>query len=889
MLGFGDVLRVARDVLRDHREVACEVGRSLDVLLVDEFQDTSRLQRDLVQLLWAEDERRVSGAIPHIGDARRHGLFVVGDRKQSIYGFRGADVSVFAELCVGLAGAPAREALGIVAGAAWEPDPPLADFVSLRHNRRGNGALLAFANAFSRERFKVREPPAELFEIEYRGETEDLRVPSGESVEPQAPRTTWLRFADEAAPSRLDEATVIASRIVTIIASGEPRVLGRSPMFRDIAVLTQTNEMLDAAAFALAQRAVPHVASGRGFYSATEVGDLASMLSLILDPSDKLALAEVLRGPWAGVHDLTLLGLTDQHRGLVELGPAWESGERRNLVHSEDFGSVKRLRRTVEALARNVDHLGPAGVLRQAVRELRLEEVLALLPRGEQRVANVRKLLLMAEREPHPARFLERLRDLMAREAAETEAATFSDEDDAVRLLTVHASKGLAFPIVFIPQAGALPRPRERGFLALDLGTATRDPTIAVKIADPEMGALEAPSFARSVETADRRERAERQRLAYVAVTRASEAMFFVGDRRPPKSGDGLSYSSTDAASLREIVSTEMSREAASLAVEMVSETSANRASVALAPDRVCRPDPPPAFRPLPPSPPWRVLAVAPTSLQDFAHCRRRFQLAHVLGLPERAPQKLASPLSDNDGDAGQLQGNRLDPRAEGTLVHRVLERLPRETWGTSAVKDAASDLLVHEGLPKDHPVHSEVVTRVTRFAAGKYAVQIARAGAQIAREVPFVLRVPDAEGRTLVLRGSMDLLVRWPDGSVEVVDYKRARGPSPEPYAFQLDVYLLAAKQASPEGSKMRAGIVFLGGDAAQPIWRPAPDLKGVEERLCRLGLDLMVARWTETFPRASQETCRAIRCGYFHSCYPDTKSGERQLSLPLNQGQEP
>ena len=868
LLGFGDVLRLARDVLRDRPDVAHEVGRGLDVLLVDEFQDTSRLQRDLVHLVWAREDRRVSGVVPHVGDLRPHGLFVVGDRKQSIYGFRGADVSVFAELCVGLAGAPAREALGISPGSAWEPSTPLADFVSLRHNRRGNAGLLAFANAFSRERFKVREPPAQLFEIEFIPSTEDLLVPPERIGEPLEPRTSWVRAAGDSETTRLDEAHAIANRILAIVSSGQPRVGGNAPSYRDIAVLAPTNEMLDAAAFALAQCGVPHVVAGRGFYSASEVRDLASMLALILDPKDKLALLEVLRGPWVGAHDASLVGLTEPYRGLLEIGPAWDKGSRRELVHDDDKDALSRVRRIVSQLWRNLDRLGPAGVLREAVRELALEEVLVLLPRGEQRVANVRKLIRMAEREVNAVRFLERLYDLIAREVAESEAATFSDEDDAVRLLTVHSSKGLDFPIVFVPQVGLLPRPRERGVMVLDLGAGGAPPTLAVRIADAEVGSLEGPSFVRAIEVGARRDRAERQRLAYVAMTRASEAMILVGDRRPSKTGDNVRYWSTDVSALCEIAATDASRLAGGLVVEELTRRAPSPVS---SPADVA--DGAPLASPEDPrlaTPAWQLAAIAPTALQDFAHCPRRFQLMHLLGLPERAPSALASqPTRDEDA-----QAPRLDARAEGTLAHRILECIPREVFGRPEAERAAGDLLAREGIGPDHEKYATVLAPVVRFASGAYAARAANADAELAREVPFVLRVPDASGRTLALRGSIDLMVIWPDGSVDVIDYKRARGPSPEPYAFQLDVYLLAAGQISPDTRRMRAGIVFLGGDAKEPLWRKSPDPERTRRRLSELAAGLVQARWTETFPRVPPDRCRAIRCGYFRSCHPGQPS---------------
>ncbi len=868
LLGFGDVLRIARDVLRDDAGVARDVSGSLDALLVDEFQDTSRLQRELVQLLWAREERRVTGEVPALGDVRPDGLFVVGDRKQSIYGFRGADVGVFAELCVGLAGAPARIALGIAPGAAWEPPEPLADFVSLRHNRRGTAGLLAFANAFSRERFAVREPPPELYEIAYVPETEDLLVPD-EGEHPPRACTTWLRWDEDDKVSRVDEGVAIADRIRTMVEAGEPRVRGNPPQYRDVAILAPTNEMLDAAAFALAQAGVPHVVAGRGFYASTEVRDLRSMLALVLDPKDKLAMLEVLRGPWMGAHDVTLLGLTEPGRGLAEIGPAWERGERRSLMHPDDADGLGTLRRVVGELWRNLDRLGPGGVLREAVRELALEEVLVLLPRGEQRIANVRKLLAMAEREPNVVRFLERLDRAMDRDASESEAATFSDEDDAVRLLTVHASKGLDFPIVFLPELGRMPRPRERGTIAIDLGVAFEAPVLTVRIPDARGGTLEPPSFARVTRTADRRDRAERQRLSYVAATRASEAMVLVGDRRPPKSGDGLRYYATDAASLRALAARDETAAAAALVVERV--TKAPLRTSQASPERAAPPLP---TDPRPPPPGWRSLAVAPTSLQDFAHCPRRFQLVHVLGLPERSPApRVAVEPEESEEGAGPA---RLDARAEGTLAHHVLERLPPDVFGTALAAGAASDLLAREGLGTDHPRHAVVVARVAKFAGGAYAARVAQGRGDLAREVPFVLRVADAEGRTLALRGSIDLLVTWPDGTVEVVDYKRARGPSPNPYGFQLDLYLLAAHELHPRAPRMRAGIVFLGGDAGEPVWRSSRDPARTRAHLADLAAKLVHARWTSSFPRVAPPRCREIRCGYFRSCHPGEKTTE-------------
>src|SRR5580692_2343940 len=150
VLSYGDVLRTARDMLASGPAVARDLSSTLDAFLIDEFQDTSRTQREIVELMWqdsASESSAVSGDLPRVARVRRRGLLIVGDRKQSIYGFRGADVGSFAELCIGLAGQPAREALRIAPGRVWEPEEPIADFVALRHNRRSAPSVLTFVNA----------------------------------------------------------------------------------------------------------------------------------------------------------------------------------------------------------------------------------------------------------------------------------------------------------------------------------------------------------------------------------------------------------------------------------------------------------------------------------------------------------------------------------------------------------------------------------------------------------------------------------------------------------------------------------------------------------------------------------------------------------------------
>lgn len=832
-LGFGEILRAARLLLRDRPDVAAEVSATMEALLVDEFQDTSRVQRDLLQLLWARQElRTLPGSIPPLSTMRPKGLLVVGDRKQSIYGFRGADVGVFAELAVGLAGAPAREALGIPLGVTWEPKDPLADFHALRHNRRSVPAILSFANAFSARRFQAADTPPELFEIEYVPTTEDLLVPPERPAPSKAPATTWLRIAPKGASStRLEEALVIGARVKQLLAE-------RTPL-QDIAILASTNGMLDAAAFALAQLDIPYVMAGKSFFRAREVSDLAAMLRLILEPADRLAAVEVLRGPWGGVRDETLLGLVETRAGIVP-PDRWTKPPVPELIHPDDITTLKDLAALVLSLGRCAVRLSAGAILREAISARGLRGVLLAMPRGEQRVGNVDKLLSMADRHADARSFRVWLDDAKDQEVAESEAATFSAHDDAVRLLTIHASKGLDFKTVFVPEIAANTARGDKSVASLEIGMGEERNVLAVRVVDSTGLVLEPPSYLRAHANSKRRDRAERQRLAYVAVTRAAERLFLVGGRSretpldPGASTLGaLIDMSSDVLSVEDVVAPEMSVVSSRQDTERL-----------VAPElAVVRPA-------------WRALPIAPTALADFVYCPRRFELAHVLGISEyRRTGRIGAKLL-------------LDARTQGTLAHAVLESLSVGHF-LSADRGGVETALSRLGVPRDHSEHSAITTRVLRFLESHFVRTMAAAGASLSREVSFVLPIQDAQGREILLGGSMDLVVVWPDESVDVIDYKSARVGDITKYDFQLAVYGLAALDMFGGGRRLRVGLSFLGSGDGEPIWHDQLGLIATRAKITAAGDELMSSRWSNTFPRVTRDRCAAIHCGYQARCF--------------------
>jgi RecB family exonuclease len=259
--------------------------------------------------------------------------------------------------------------------------------------------------------------------------------------------------------------------------------------------------------------------------------------------------------------------------------------------------------------------------------------------------------------------------------------------------------------------------------------------------------------------------------------------------------------------------------------------------------------------------PSWSSIPIAPTALADFDHCARRFELVHLLGLPEHA-----RGARSKESEAGVL-----DARAQGTLAHKVLERLPVEAFH-SPNPSAVTRILASIGVPADHPQEPAIAARVLRFVGTAYAKSIANA--RIEREVAFVLPIADRDGRAVTLRGSMDLVVVWPDGSVDVIDYKSARGGDPESYAFQLDIYALAARERYPEAPRLRVGLSFLGAGTGEPVWRALAPSEIVRSRVAALGAQLITARWRDAFPRVAIEKCEAFHCGFIGRCHPHRES---------------
>ncbi len=749
-LDFEDLQLRARDLLRSDSAIRERERERFRSIMVDEFQDTNRLQTELLDLLLDDEEGE---------------LFVVGDEFQSIYGFRHADVAVFRER---------REAAGAV--------------LPLTRNYRSRPEVLAAVN--------------ELFGAEFGDDFRPLE-PADERGSTALRTAFELLVTDKTATAELgvhwrrSEARHVARRVRELVDAGDA-IPG------EIVLLFAAGT--DAEWFEEELRAVglpTYRAAGRNYFGQQQVSDLLAYLRLLHNRYDDEALLNVLASPFVGVSNDALVLV----RAEAQRQPIFR-GLERSLPGDLD----ERDRRLLLAFKQRYERLLAFAV--QAPLELLCERIvaehdydLAVLARedGRRRYANLRKLARLARsyEELRGADLEGFVRFVAGQEAVgarEADAVSEEEGAGAVRLLTIHAAKGLEFKVVVVADAGRS-RPPISDILALS------DGRFGFKVAHPATGKrLGTTSYHEVREHREAAERAERLRLYYVAMTRAMERLIVSGSIGPRGEGEETPI----GWALGRLELEEQAREAADGPLEV----GRGGATVVLRVDRG-QPDPAPLVVPVgpsplvdqggqlalfagsgeaipPPAPRLRELtAVAErpahhparlsySAISLFERCSYRYYAERVVGMQ-------AVPWT-----TGEQTG--LHPTEIGDAAHRLLEQVdlarpqPPETLAET----------VHAWYPAVSEAELQrIEAHVNSYCTSSLAHRVAELqGARAERPFAFVL-----DG--VLLNGRLDVLWRDEHRAL-VVDYKTnvLGGRSPAEvveaeYRTQRLVYALACFRA--------------------------------------------------------------------------------------------
>jgi ATP-dependent helicase/nuclease subunit A len=836
-LDFEDLQLEAVRLLRDHPAIAESYLERFRHVLIDEFQDTNELQLMLVRLLQGPETR----------------VFTVGDEFQSIYGFRHADVRVFRRERERLKQLPDQAAVlplsgnfrslpGVLAAVNSLGDAILEDFRPLtvgRVDRPRN------ANGH-------HDPSVEL-----------LLTPGGAAWKDHALRLD-LPGDYPSAPDRVAEARFLAARLRRLREGGARR--------RDMVVLLRAFTHVAAYEEEL-QRAglAPYVVGGRGYWSQQQVDDVRRLLSTIANPLDDDCLFGMLASPACGVLPDTLWLLRraagerrhvwptlERHFGAQADGAA-ETGEDEQRWIAQIPGSdVERLGEICAALAELRGEAGYVGLdvlVELAVTRTGYDLAVLAMTGGRRRLANVRKLMRMARQfetaEGRDLRgFLDHLEERATRDR-EGEAATEAEDHDGVRVMTVHAAKGLQFPIVAVADLG-------RELLRFGRGPDVR---IEAARADPAPEADELPTGARVgirlarfgsvavglfdhdelADEAAREEAAESCRLAYVAATRAEDHLILSGCYDPAKVSkpvpeEGLKPSVPITERLMRALDIVEPPQDAVLEVPppeprpgLEARFGTGRIAV-----RLNRPDPD-AFAALGPgrpeegaersdfdgSPPLARPATLPepaaghlsySALSSYERCGYRFYIERVVGMPGLDPH---AANGDGSGSGSQQRFGF------GNAVHALLEWSARHGW-REPPQGLVVGLLNREGIGA-HKLEQAMTMVRAWLDSGFRRQELADPEARARPEMPFMLRLGDS-----IVRGTMDLLVTGADGAL-VVDYKTdsladaTPGELVDRYGVQRKIYALAAGSAPDRPVRTAYAFLDQGGEVVTHDFEPA------------------------------------------------------------------
>ncbi len=504
-LSYDAMIILARDLLRDHVEIRREEAARFDHLLIDEFQDTDPLQYEIAFFL-AEDPGGRPPAARGAWEARlRPGkLFIVGDWKQSIYRFRGADLDAFE-----------RAVDKVVKEGGTR--------VELQANFRSRPEVLEPLDAVFRELFPADRgaPPGALAYQPISG----VRERAGE-----ARLEVWsVGDAKAGANERREaEGKAIAAWIRQGIDQGELQA-------REVAILLRAFSEVDLYLRALAELGIPYlVEGGKQFFKRLEVELLLSILRAAVNPADAVSLVGWLRSPAAAVPDRELQLHADRNRGKLF---SW------SRLASPDPEKFPRLSRALADFNAFYDrHRGEPldSIAWAALRETPLRLAMAASYEGAQKVANLEKAAghiaqLSCDGRLSPQEILDRIEREDAMERREGDSPLADETLDAVRVMTIHKAKGMEWPVVVVPDLARSSRSgggQDWISAAVAEGLAPAVPAaLALRI-----GRIQSPACLLREKKEKLHEEAESRRLFYVAATRARERLILVAGA--PSRGD---------------------------------------------------------------------------------------------------------------------------------------------------------------------------------------------------------------------------------------------------------------------------------------------------------------------------------------------------------------
>ena len=756
-LDFSDLQLKTRDLFCNNEEIRQELIKRYKYFMVDEYQDTNELQYELVMLL--------------TNKLKCANLFIVGDPKQSIYRFRGADVRVFE-----------KTKQTIIAECGLD--------ISLTENFRSLRDPIGFINYFFDH--LMGDGSENEFEVEYEALTQARPVNTNGGIE-----ILLGKQDDEAA----NEYKLISHYIKNMKASEETVwVRGKNgdeverPIeYGDIAILIRSRRHLPDLEHALLEASIPYLTtSGVGFYQRQEIYDIWNYLNFLNAPSENDAsLAAVLRSPAFGISDAELYEIS-----LQEGTNFWEKAQNYQ-TYSE------HLKRTIHTLKKHspLAHRMPVNqLIVTIVNETGLIGTLKTGIYGQQRSANYQKLLELArnfdgdENTQILPDFIEFL-DILITEEPQEGQAPIEAGSGAVQIMTIHAAKGKEFPVVMLPRLDRGGQTDREPFIdeILGIGFSPLKPDEGYRRTEPEI-------IAHIKNRSNEKETAEKKRLFYVGATRAQDRLILSGtlsDRGKPQQmlewlHTHLGISEEDD-SLRLGVRQNAFAEGSTRLQQFVLQIPIVRALADLASADETSDEITPVKFPeasLQVLKPTEIPAAFPvTELANYARCPLRYQLENVLRIPTNG-QEEADPDTDELDNAIRYTLTRIKKQSDTDNLDTIINQIAEN------YSEGTSDLTTGLHTSANNFINSQL---------GETALS--------ATETHTTQQVhADIEGH--IIDGRFDRLFKDETQHWQVINYKTDDAQDSDVYDPEMELYSLLLHRRYPQQPTITINLFFTQQD---------------------------------------------------------------------------
>jgi ATP-dependent helicase/nuclease subunit A len=536
-LDYDDIL-IKTDELLSNPEVAQIISSKIKYIMVDEFQDTNPTQYSILKKI-----------VPGLFNNQLHyptspEVFIVGDEKQSIYGFRGADVSIIKEATKMIEehqqhreddyrlrkrfpnAKPAELSGNIELNASFRMKPALALFTNAIFSKLMSKPISGQSNGKTNPNEKYRANYSNIVCGKSAGESEEPYYKVLQKNNSLIASNDKIDFGTVefliSENNYIYETKAISDSILNLLQSGKYQA-------GDICILSRDKVHIKELSNELSNRKIPYfIHSGSGFYQSTEVLDVLSILSFLSDTKNDFELVSALKSPFFGLRDSDILILTNTEKVGASLWEKLIEFSNNSDLNNDAISRFQKAANLINYLLRVAYRMSIPKLIRTLLKESNWQSKITPFKDKDQRVANIYKLIDFA-REFEKQGFTgiyDFVKELETLEEISKDGEAGINNENAVNIMTIHSAKGLEFPVVYLydTNRNLLQKSNTMGFfLDTDFGITFKNASLInnrffAKVDNMPLKLAKKKSLEMSIY--------EEIRLLYVAITRAIDKLY---------------------------------------------------------------------------------------------------------------------------------------------------------------------------------------------------------------------------------------------------------------------------------------------------------------------------------------------------------------------------